>query len=81
MSARTGCARRATSSSRRRPAEGLADAVDIYVEDIAFSIEDLEAVAEAAAPVGLPLRVHADQLGRPARPRPPCGWAPAAPTT
>jgi imidazolonepropionase len=44
-------------------AEGLADAVDIYVEDIAFSLEDLEAVAESAASVGLPLRVHADQLG------------------
>ena len=44
-------------------AEGLADAVDIYVEDIAFSLEDLSAVAEAAALAGLPLRVHADQLG------------------
>jgi imidazolonepropionase len=43
--------------------EGLADAVDIYVEDIAFSIGDLEAVAAAAATAGLPLRVHADQLG------------------
>jgi imidazolonepropionase len=44
-------------------AEGLADAVDIYVEDIAFSLDDLEAVAGAAATAGLPLRVHADQLG------------------
>jgi imidazolonepropionase len=44
-------------------AEGLADAVDIYVEDIAFSLEDLRTVAEAAAGVDLPLRVHADQLG------------------
>ena len=44
-------------------AEGLADAVDIYVEDIAFSIADLEAVAAAATAAGLPLRVHADQLG------------------
>jgi imidazolonepropionase len=44
-------------------AEGLVDAVDIYVEDIAFSLEDLSAVAEAAALAGLPLRVHADQLG------------------
>jgi imidazolonepropionase len=43
--------------------ESLADAVDIYVEDIAFSIGDLEAVAAAAATAGLPLRVHADQLG------------------
>ena len=44
-------------------AEGLADAVDIYVEDIAFSLGDLERVAAAASAAGLPLRVHADQLG------------------
>jgi imidazolonepropionase len=44
-------------------AEGLADAVDVYVEDIAFSIPDLESVASAAETAGLPLRVHADQLG------------------
>ncbi len=44
-------------------AEGLADAVDVYVEDIAFTVADLEAVAEAASAAGLPLRCHADQLG------------------
>ena len=44
-------------------AEGLVDAVDIYVEDIAFTIEDLGQVAAAASAVSLPLRVHADQLG------------------
>jgi imidazolonepropionase len=44
-------------------AEHLADAVDIYIEDIAFPLDDLSAVAEAAARAGLPLRVHADQLG------------------
>src|SRR5918995_4466472 len=43
--------------------EGLVDAVDAYVEDIAFSLEDLRAVAEAAKAHQLPLRVHADQLG------------------
>jgi imidazolonepropionase len=43
--------------------EGLVDAVDVYVEDIAFSVEDLERVAAAAAEAGLALRVHADQLG------------------
>lgn len=43
--------------------EGLVDAVDIYVEDIAFSLEDLARVAAAAAAARLPLRVHADQLG------------------
>lgn len=41
----------------------LADQVDIYVEDIAFSLEDLSQVAEAAARAALPLRVHAEQLG------------------
>ena len=43
--------------------QGLADAVDVYVEDIAFSLDDLAAVAEAAVRASLPLRVHADQLG------------------
>jgi imidazolonepropionase len=43
--------------------EGLVDQVDIYVEDIAFGLDDLERVAAAAAAAGLPLRVHADQLG------------------
>jgi imidazolonepropionase len=43
--------------------EGLADAVDIYVEDIAFTVQDLERLAEAAAEHGLRLRCHADQLG------------------
>ena len=43
--------------------EGLVDAVDVYVEDIAFSNDDLARVAEAAALAGLPLRCHADQLG------------------
>jgi imidazolonepropionase len=43
--------------------QGLADAVDVYVEDIAFSIDDLARVGDAANAAGLPLRVHADQLG------------------
>ena len=42
---------------------GLADAVDVYVEDIAFSLDDLEAIAAATSDAGLALRVHADQLG------------------
>jgi imidazolonepropionase len=41
----------------------LADAVDVYVEDIAFDLDDLERVAAAASDAGLALRVHADQLG------------------
>jgi imidazolonepropionase len=47
----------------RAVAEGLVDAVDVYVEDIAFTTSDLERVATAAGEAGLPLRVHADQLG------------------
>jgi imidazolonepropionase len=47
----------------RAVAEGLVDAVDVYVEDIAFSVEDLGRVASAADRAGLPLRCHADQLG------------------
>ncbi len=43
--------------------ERLVDALDVYVEDIAFSLEDLASVAEAASAAGLPLRCHADQLG------------------
>ncbi len=43
--------------------EGLADAVDVYVEDIAFSVDDLRRVAEVAAEHGLAVRCHADQLG------------------
>jgi imidazolonepropionase len=44
-------------------AGGLADAVDVYVEDIAFTVEDLARVAAVARENGLPLRCHADQLG------------------
>jgi imidazolonepropionase len=44
-------------------AEALVDAVDVYVEDIAFTVDDLRRVADAAAEAGLPLRAHADQLG------------------
>lgn len=44
-------------------AEGLVDQVDVYVEDIAFTLQDLARVAEAARAKGLPLRCHADQLG------------------
>ena len=45
-------------------AEGLVDAVDVWVEDVAFTVDELRAVAEAARAHGLPLRCHAEQLGR-----------------
>jgi imidazolonepropionase len=48
----------------RAATEGLADAVDVYVEDIAFTVEDLVRVAQAATAHGLAVRCHADQLGR-----------------
>jgi imidazolonepropionase len=43
--------------------QDLADSVDVYVEDIAFSLDDLAQIAQSAAHSGLPLRCHADQLG------------------
>ncbi|MGD1976964.1 MAG: imidazolonepropionase [Gammaproteobacteria bacterium] len=41
---------------------GLADAVDIYLEDFAFDLEDLESLAARSAELGLPLRAHSEQL-------------------
>ena len=42
--------------------EELCEAVDIYVEDIAFGLADLERVAATAQQYGLALRCHAEQL-------------------
>ena len=42
--------------------EGLADTVDIFVEHIAFTVDDLKRLAEEAAKRGLKLRAHTDQL-------------------
>jgi imidazolonepropionase len=43
-------------------AEGLADAVDGFAEAIAFSPPQITRVFEAAARLGLPVKLHADQL-------------------
>lgn len=43
-------------------AEGLADAVDGFCEGIAFSPEQMARVFEKAHALGLPVRLHADQL-------------------
>jgi imidazolonepropionase len=43
-------------------AEGLADAVDAFCEGIAFSAEQTARVFTKAQALGLPLRLHADQL-------------------
>lgn len=42
--------------------EGLAESVDIYVESIAFGLDDLGMLAESAGAFGMSLRVHAEQL-------------------
>jgi len=42
--------------------EGLADAVDAFCENIAFSPQQTARVFEAAAAAGLPVKLHADQL-------------------
>jgi imidazolonepropionase len=43
-------------------AEGLADAVDGFCETIAFSPEEIMRVFAAARALGLPVKLHADQL-------------------
>jgi imidazolonepropionase len=40
----------------------LADAVDAFCEGIAFSVEETEAVFRAAKALGLPVKLHAEQL-------------------
>ena len=42
--------------------EGLADSVDAFCENIAFSEPQVRAVFEKAHALGLPVRLHADQL-------------------
>lgn len=42
--------------------DGLAGAVDMYVESIAFALEHAARLAHAAGELGLAARVHADQL-------------------
>lgn len=43
-------------------AQGLADAVDGFCEGIAFSPEEMRLVFDAAKSLGLPVKLHADQL-------------------
>jgi imidazolonepropionase len=43
-------------------AEGLADAVDGFCEGIAFSPQEMSRVFEKARALGLPVKLHADQL-------------------
>ena len=43
-------------------AEGLADAVDAFCERMAFSADQLDRVLATATRLGLPVKLHADQL-------------------
>lgn len=43
---------------------GLVDAVDGFCEGIAFSVEQMERIFEAAKSLGLPVKLHAEQLSR-----------------
>jgi len=43
-------------------AEGLIDAVDVFCERIAFSLAETERVFQAAQALGLPVKLHAEQL-------------------
>jgi imidazolonepropionase len=43
-------------------AAGLADAVDAFAEEIAFSASEVARLFDAAHALGLPVRLHADQL-------------------
>ncbi len=43
-------------------AEGLVDAVDAYCEPIAFLVEEVSRLFDKAEELGLPVKLHADQL-------------------
>ena len=43
-------------------AEGLVDAVDVFIESIAFSVEQGERVFATAQQLGLPVKAHVEQL-------------------
>ncbi|HEV2268794.1 MAG TPA: imidazolonepropionase [Steroidobacteraceae bacterium] len=43
-------------------AEGLLDAVDIFCENVGFSVEQATRLFDAAARLGVPVKMHAEQL-------------------
>ena len=45
-------------------AEGLVDAVDGFCEGIAFTVEELQPLFDKARDLGLPVKLHAEQLTR-----------------
>ena len=52
----------AIPSLRAAHAEGLVDAVDAFCENIAFSVEELAPLFAEAGALGLPVKLHAEQL-------------------
>lgn len=52
----------ALPSLRLAHAEGLVDAVDAFCEGIAFSVDDLGPLFAEARALGLPVKLHAEQL-------------------
>jgi imidazolonepropionase len=50
------------SGMDRGRAEGLIDAVDGFCEGIAFSVEEMRVVFDHAQKLGLPVKLHAEQL-------------------
>jgi imidazolonepropionase len=49
-------------SLRQAHADGLVDAVDAFCEGIAFSVEELRPLFTEARALGLPVKLHAEQL-------------------
>jgi imidazolonepropionase len=44
--------------------QALADAVDVYCDSVAFSVEECRAFLTRATALGLPVKLHAEQLSR-----------------
>jgi imidazolonepropionase len=62
MDDRRGFVRDAAEAIRTVADEGLAEAVDAFVENGVFDIDEVRPLAKAAADAGLALTLHADQL-------------------
>ena len=54
----------AIAGLREAHAEGLVDAVDAFCEGIAFSAEEIAPLFDVAAELGLPVKLHTEQLTR-----------------
>ncbi len=43
---------------------GRVDFVDVFCDDVAFTVDETECIVGAASAAGIPVRLHADQLSR-----------------